>query len=209
MFCLASASPVRPEWIYNLNRELQLFAGLTLEGPLTDDGLAGFLERLPKPETPFEDVVIRGTRSLLNERNERASSTAEKQRICESVAGRIDTAVRHRSFALTARTVLEDRYKENWTLKRLAHEVGCNRTVLENAFKQLTGLTIHRFLITRRVEIGRQLLLQVGTKTSQMHADVGYRSRSAFYRHFKELTGSTPRQYVHDASADTNARLAR
>ena len=202
MSSLASASPVRPEWIYQLNQELQVFAGLVADGPLGPEELARVLERLPKPDNGFEDIVIRGTHALMTDRNEAAARSSYRQSGRRFAGEPVATTGKHEPCARAARAILEERFNENWTLKRLAHEVGCNRTVLEDAFKRLTGETIHPFLVERRMEVAKRLLGQADTKVSQVHADVGYRSRSAFYRRFTQLTGVRPREYLRNRPAE-------
>jgi AraC family transcriptional regulator len=69
------------------------------------------------------------------------------------------------------------------------------RTVLQEAFKRLTGMTVHKFLVNRRLEVAKNLLMQTSEKTTQVASEVGYRSYAAFCCHFKEMTGKTPGDY--------------
>jgi AraC-like DNA-binding protein len=46
------------------------------------------------------------------------------------------------------------------------------------------------------VEAAVQLLSQGDNKASQVHSDVGFRSRSAFYRCFVHVTGRKPSTYL-------------
>jgi AraC-like DNA-binding protein len=73
--------------------------------------------------------------------------------------------------------------------------VGCNRTTLQQEFRKLTGTTVHRFVVQRRVEAAAELLATTLLKVSCVSGEVGYRSHSAFARHFKSIVGVTPVRY--------------
>ena len=90
-----------------------------------------------------------------------------------------------------ARQLLEQNYQRPWTLAGLARAVGCNRTTLQEEFRMLTRTSVHRFLVRHRVSVAQQLLAGSDLKVSRVAQEVGYRSASAFARHFKILTGST------------------
>jgi AraC family transcriptional regulator len=59
-----------------------------------------------------------------------------------------------------------------------------------------TGLPPHEYVITRRVERGKQLL-QGGADISlaEVAAQAGFSDQSQFSRHFKRLLGITPGQF--------------
>jgi AraC-like DNA-binding protein len=90
-----------------------------------------------------------------------------------------------------ARQLLVQNYQRPWTLAGLARAVGCNRTTLQVEFRLLTRTSVHRFLVRHRVSVAKQLLAGSDLKVSRIAQEVGYRSGSAFARHFKMLTGST------------------
>ena len=90
-----------------------------------------------------------------------------------------------------ARQLLVQNYQRPWTLAGLARAVGCNRTTLQEEFRLLTRTSVHRFLVRHRVSVAKQLLAGSDLKVSRVAQEVGYRSASAFARHFKMLTGST------------------
>jgi AraC-like DNA-binding protein len=94
-----------------------------------------------------------------------------------------------------ARQLLIDHYCKPWTLSDLAKAVGSNRTTLQEQFQLLTHTTVHQFLVQRRVSVAQQLLKQSDIKVSCVAHEVGYLSQSAFARHFKRITGVSPRAY--------------
>jgi AraC-like DNA-binding protein len=189
-------SPFRREWIYQLVREVQVFAGLILDEPLDKEELARVRSCLPQPESHFEDMLIRGAHALLAERNALpagSASAGQHDRTAEPPICHVGR--KHDACARRALHILTNRFREAWTRPALAREVGCNRTVLGQAFKQSAGCTLHEFLVLQRVEAAKRLLNRSDTKASRVHAEVGYLSNAAFVRHFKALTGLTPNEY--------------
>jgi AraC-like DNA-binding protein len=71
-------------------------------------------------------------------------------------------------------------------------------------FKIATGVSPHQYVIARRVERARELLLG-GTDLSlaEVAAQAGFSDQSQFSHHFKRLVGITPGQFLR-----TPARIA-
>ena len=65
----------------------------------------------------------------------------------------------------------------------------------------MTSTSIHRFLVGRRVREAQRLLVVSDVKTSCVSQEVGFRSASAFGRHFKRITGVTLSAYRAAAAA--------
>ncbi len=98
-----------------------------------------------------------------------------------------DTAARAKGF-------LDTRYAERWTLQKLARAVACNRTELAKAFKAQYGISIHRYLIARRIEVAKPLLVRTDEKVESIAADIGY-SKASLERNFLRLIGVGPLEY--------------
>ncbi|MCD9021616.1 response regulator [Cohnella silvisoli] len=62
-------------------------------------------------------------------------------------------------------------------------------------FKQYTGQTIFDYLIQRKMEAAKQLLLNPYVKIYEVAEKTGYKTHSYFAALFKEYTGVTPMQY--------------
>lgn len=62
-------------------------------------------------------------------------------------------------------------------------------------FKRSTGLTPHQYVIQRRVERAKQLLLNREVAIAEVAVRVGFANQSHLNRHFKRLTGLTPRAF--------------
>ncbi|MBD1868077.1 helix-turn-helix transcriptional regulator [Cyanobacteria bacterium FACHB-471] len=61
-------------------------------------------------------------------------------------------------------------------------------------FKQSTGLTPHQYVIRRRVERAKELLLKKELTIAEVAYSVGFANQSHLNRHLKHLLGVTPRQ---------------
>ena len=65
-------------------------------------------------------------------------------------------------------------------------------------FKRSTGSSPHQYLIARRVERAKGLLLAGTLTIAQVAAAVGFADQSHFTRQFGSLVGTTPRQFLRD-----------
>lgn len=63
-------------------------------------------------------------------------------------------------------------------------------------FKQSTGLSPHKYLIQQRVERAKQLLRQRKMNLSEIALACGFTHQSHLNRHFKRLTGVTPKNFL-------------
>jgi AraC family transcriptional regulator len=81
------------------------------------------------------------------------------------------------------------------TLDDLARVVGRSRFHFARLFKAATGETPHRYVVRRRVERARELLL-AGDSIAEVAAAVGFASRSHLHAHVRRAFGCTPGQLV-------------
>lgn len=169
--------PVRRDWLHRVVNDVQVLAD-----PLNSEPFGTRLQRvfqnLPPPATKLESIILRGLMSDVTDGRNRTPPIVE-----QSLA-----------FALRARDVLETRFGEAWPANRLARTVGCNRTVLDKAFKQLTQLTIHEFLTRRRVAAAQELLVATGDGLKTIADRVGV-SRVTLTRQFRHILGLPPGDY--------------
>lgn len=97
-----------------------------------------------------------------------------------------------------ARDFLEEHYAEQVSLDMLAAASGLSRFHLVHAFTKQFGLPPHMFQILLKINKARQLLL-LGHELSNVAATLGFSDQSHFGRHFKRVTGVTPRQYMQSS----------
>lgn len=72
-------------------------------------------------------------------------------------------------------------------------------SVLSRAFKRRFGLTIHAFIINRKMERGKQLLSNKDCTVKEIAQQLGYTELSNFSRDFSKLVGMSPsafRQHI-------------
>jgi AraC family transcriptional regulator len=78
------------------------------------------------------------------------------------------------------------------SIAELARECGLSSGYFSRAFRQTTGVTPHQWLIRRRVERARQLLLGNGLGLADIALVCGFVDQSHFTRVFAKLEGDSP-----------------
>src|SRR5687767_10534241 len=164
---------LRPEWVSRVAREFENFLRALRNERATTESVDQFFTSLPVPTGELEQQIVQVLR---------------RRFITITAACALTPAQR-------ARQLLMQEYQQPWTLQRLARAGGCNRTSLQVAFRRLTSTSVHRFLVRQRISAAQQLLAESDVKVSRIPQEVGYRSHSAFARHFKHVTGSTLTTY--------------
>lgn len=80
------------------------------------------------------------------------------------------------------------------SLDQLAEVFGMNKYSLLHEFKAHTGMSVYQYILTRRIALAQQYLLQ-GAKPRQACEQSGFTDYTSFYRAFKARTGITPAQF--------------
>jgi AraC-like DNA-binding protein len=82
---------------------------------------------------------------------------------------------------------------EDLSLNSLAAEIGLTGHQLSELINSRLGMGFSRYVRERRVEAAKALLLSAPSQSIlSVSLDTGFRSQSAFYAAFKELTGQSP-----------------
>ena len=87
---------------------------------------------------------------------------------------------------------IEANYHQPITLSDVAEAVGYSRAYLTNLAKSLTGQTVNRWIIERRMAEARLLLLTTNQSVEQIAAAVGYQTPCHFFRQFRQQHRTTP-----------------
>jgi AraC-like DNA-binding protein len=113
----------------------------------------------------------------------------------------IPTRVREREaptggdpLAVRIREYLDSHSLEKITLDSLAGAVGCSVRTATAAFRRAYGISVHIYLIRRRLAEAARLLVTTHMKVSAVAESVGFQDQTALYRHFRQVLGSTPTQ---------------
>ncbi|MGK7652239.1 AraC family transcriptional regulator [Roseovarius sp. B08] len=83
-----------------------------------------------------------------------------------------------------------------WTLDALARRANLSRSQFAARFRVAVGRAPMDYILRWRMALARQALSRPGATVSQVAADLGYASESAFGAAFRRVTGTSPRRAV-------------
>jgi AraC-like DNA-binding protein len=95
-------------------------------------------------------------------------------------------------FVGRALTALHRSPSHDWTLERLAHEVGLSRSALAERFTQFVGQPPMQYLASWRMQLAANQLRSGIDSVADIAGRVGYESEAAFSRAFKRAVGEPP-----------------
>jgi AraC-like DNA-binding protein len=101
--------------------------------------------------------------------------------------------------------LIHGRPAEDWTLDRLAREVGLSRSAFAERFAHYVDETPMRYLGRWRMQLAARALERPGVSIAQAAADVGYQSEAAFNRAFKKFVGAPPGEWRRSHMAHAGA----
>lgn len=101
------------------------------------------------------------------------------------LADRLETAMRKESLYLDP----------NLSLQKLSKQVGALPNHVSQTLNQEIGATIFDYVSRWRIEASKPLITAGEASVLSVAMDVGYNSRSAFYKAFKRETGMRPRDF--------------
>jgi AraC family transcriptional regulator len=93
---------------------------------------------------------------------------------------------------------IEAHYTEDVRLGVLAAVAGLSTHYFSGAFRASTGSPPYRYLIERRLQAAKELLLTTDRSVFDIAFDVGFSSHSHFTFHFRKIVGMTPSQFRQD-----------
>jgi len=86
---------------------------------------------------------------------------------------------------------------EEICLDALSRLLGLSRYYFCRLFKQSTGFSPYQYIIRCRVERAKELLKQGNLGLSDVAIACGFSHQSHLHRHFKRITGVTPKRFVN------------
>ncbi|MEC4614150.1 helix-turn-helix transcriptional regulator [Tsukamurella tyrosinosolvens] len=172
------------------------------------DGIGRAVGRPTLLDAPLRQRVDRLNRALVapGEEFEAASRLAL---IVERLQWHLDDnpeparAPRNRPVAHALRDLLDGSIREGMTLEEAGRALHVDPSHLVREFSREFGLPPHRYLIGRRVELARRLLL-AGGAAADVSLEAGFHDQSHLNRHFKSMVGTTPGRFAR--SGGTAAR---
>jgi AraC-like DNA-binding protein len=93
------------------------------------------------------------------------------------------------------KSFLQAHYQRNVSLEELAQLTHLSRAYLIRSFRHTVGIPPYTYLLQLRIERAKQLLAE-GLPIAYVAQEVGFTDQSHLARHFKSITGLTPRQYA-------------
>jgi AraC-like DNA-binding protein len=87
---------------------------------------------------------------------------------------------------------LHARPEHPWTVSELAHEAAVSRSLLDQRFRDVLGLSPIRYLTEWRMHLATDLLASTDLTVAQIAKRTGYDSQEAFSRAFKRRMGEAP-----------------
>ena len=100
-----------------------------------------------------------------------------------------------------AEELLREHLDGSVRLSELARECGLSVTHFARSFKASFGVSSHRWLVERRIELAKQLLIQTREPLVAVAIQSGFTDQAAFTRTFHQTVGISPgrwrREHVH------------
>lgn len=93
-----------------------------------------------------------------------------------------------------ALALMQAQFGDDLSLETLAAATHLSPFHFSRVFKEATGQSPHQYLIALRIEQARQLLQAGNMNIAEVAVTVGFSDQSHLTRHFKRLTGLTPKQ---------------
>jgi AraC family transcriptional regulator len=91
-----------------------------------------------------------------------------------------------------ARDTINAHLEGELSLEQLARECRLSVTHFAKAFARSTGISPHRWLMQRRVDVAKDLMLTTDSSLVEISLKCGFSDQSHFTRVFAEATGETP-----------------
>ncbi|MFF2909029.1 response regulator [Paenibacillus sp. NPDC057934] len=106
-----------------------------------------------------------------------------------------DQLNQQRSLIRRIAVFIEEKVKENWTVKQLAEQFNLNASYLSVLFKKEMGITISDYVQETRIKLARELLQDPSVKIYEVAEQVGIQTSAYFTYLFKKIVGCTPQEY--------------
>ncbi|WP_018334239.1 AraC family transcriptional regulator [Actinomycetospora chiangmaiensis] len=151
-----------------------------------DDALRGAVDRLHRVlEHPGDELAASSGLALVTDR------------LATHLGGGVpdDGPVRDPRTAAGLRDLLDAHVVDGLALDDAATQLHVTPNHLVKAFSAAFGLPPHRYLVGRRVEVARRLLL-AGVPTARVAVDAGFHDQAHLTRHFRRLLGVPPGRFA-------------
>ena len=90
---------------------------------------------------------------------------------------------------------IDQHYRERISADSISEEFGMSKQKLQAGFQEMSGLTLHSYILKIRIEKAKQLLEDTNHPVKYIAAVMGFKRPSHFIFTFKELTKLTPIEF--------------
>lgn len=125
---------------------------------------------------------------------------AESKKLNEEGSGNRRAAKQDLDRLLKLDVLLNARYMYNISNRYLADELFLSERQLSRFVNRYYGIPLHTLINNKRIEAAAAMLTDTNRSVEQIASDVGFSSKSGFYREFVKLYGKTPLQFRKNAS---------
>lgn len=101
---------------------------------------------------------------------------------------------------LEAKQFIDENYAQNLTLETIAKYSKFSPIYFHKKFLALFGMTPHEYLLTKRINMAKRLLIASDYSLVKISLDCGFSSQSYFSYAFKKATGMSPQQFRNTAT---------
>lgn len=91
--------------------------------------------------------------------------------------------------------LIEERYREHWSLPRYAEELGVTEARLNDICRRIADVPSKRLVFDRLMQEARRLLLFTGRSVNEICYELGFKDPAYFSRFFSRNAGVTPGEY--------------
>lgn len=102
------------------------------------------------------------------------------------------------------RELFDHEYDQNYSLDQLAKQFKISKYTLSRNFDRFVGMSPIEYLISRRITIAKQLLLETELTINEVAAKIGISNPTHFINLFRKRVGVTPLQYRKQATNELN-----
>jgi len=99
------------------------------------------------------------------------------------------------TLAARARTYIDNHYNDALSLNAVANHLSVCKEHLSRAFKRTYASTVTEYIHKVRIDLAKSLILENQLSLKEICYELGYQSYNDFYRNFRKLTGSSPKDY--------------
>lgn len=95
---------------------------------------------------------------------------------------------------------IEQNLHEDIGLEQMAAVVKLSTHYFTEAFRKTVGMPPYRFLLSKRIERAKELLLNSDLATVKIAAEVGFSSQAQFITNFRKIVGKTPGRFRREST---------